>query len=163
MPELFRCQLLHQQVVECFWGAEMALREAGPIWSDPTLPLLQCTDLYFGLLDRRVIRLRSFFNERAGAELLLEESAKPKLEQGFPGSVYRTRELTELPRGRLLSLTIGRAPDGSAESWRFQLGSTEVLVLAGEVEEQHQGYRLSIPDESLLIFSPPERINQLKL
>lgn len=154
--ELFRLELLEGKQVRLLVGAEMALSDEGPVWSDPAVPCLQLTTLYFCLENDQTVKLASFHNDH-GAEFLLEESSAPELDEGAAGDIYRTRNLNELGSGKLKSVTT-EGQDG-VEVWHFQLGSAEIVLVAGEVEDEGDGYRFRRPDESILVFSPPERLD----
>lgn len=134
----------------------MALDDFGPEWTHPAVPCLQLDALFFCLNNGRAVKLYGFHNDD-GAEFALEECEWPELYQGEPEDIFRTRVLEEFVGGPFRSL-LAEGETG-VESWHIQVGQSEIVLVAAEVEAQEGGYLFRRPDESILLFSPPDRLH----
>lgn len=137
-------------------GREMALDDFGPEWTHPAVPCLQLDALFFCLNNGRAVKLYGFHNDD-GAEFALEECELPELYQGGPEDIFRTRVLEEFVGGPFRSI-LSEGETG-VESWHIQVGQSEMVLVAAEVEAQEGGYLFRRPDESILLFSPPDRLH----
>lgn len=142
---------LRDSVVGSWQGVEMAVRDGG--FGGPDVPCLQLWALYTDTgtvidtyQDDDVFGLWA----RPGTAVAVEE----------PG--YRLRALTELPTGRVGSVTVHLDGDVLAEV-RFRIGGQDLLLIAGEAHEDRSGrlvwHRL---DESVLAFTDPGAADRMR-
>lgn len=161
MPVHFRLELLDGREIRKLVGREMALDDDGPEWTHPAVPCLQLVSLFFCLDNGYTVSLCAFYNDD-GAEFLLEECEQPECEQpelyqGDQEEIFRTRVLDEFEGG--LFRSIKTEGESGVELWHIQVGHREIVLVAAEVEAQGDGYRFQRPDETILLFSPPDRIH----
>jgi hypothetical protein len=75
---------------------------------------------------------------------------------------YRLRSLTELSTGRVQEVSV-RLDDGLIAEVSLLVGDRELLLVAGEAEEQPSGqlvwHRL---DESVLVFTDPDEVERVR-
>ena len=156
----FRLELLDGQHVRKLVGREMALDDYGPQWTHPTVPCLQLDALFFCLDNGKTVKLYGFHSDDGGAEFALEECEPPEIYQGEPEDFFRTRVLDELAIGPFRS--IRTEGETGVELWRIQVGESEIVLVAAEVEAYKDGYLFRRPDESILLFSPPNRVEMVE-
>ena len=146
-------------------GAEMALSggesvggdDVAPIqWEHPSVPYLQLDAIDLHFKDGLVLRMCSQLPDGTGYHgLMLMENIGTPLDAGEPdktGSIFRIRELHELPPGIVKSVAL--QPDGSNAiiGVEFQIGAAFVRLISGEIYEQPNGtLQTIIPDESVLV------------
>lgn len=135
-------------------GVEMAITEDPLCWRHPDIPCLQMVDLQLLLDDGRSLLLTAQLEDGSGCHgLYLWPDAKPAQEPAeAAASIYRFRELNELPTGRARLTHIVRDGPNAVIEVELRIGGDEVRLLCGEVHEQFDGgLRMICPDESILI------------
>jgi hypothetical protein len=139
-------------------GAEMALSqgEMASVWEDVSIPYLQLDVIDIYLRDGSVQRLYSqlgdgtafyglFLFEASGEPLKPTESVPPK-------SIFRTRDLWELPTGSAEVAILRQEGSNAVIEAEIYIGSRTIRLLAAEVEESITGeYRVVEGDESILL------------
>ena len=154
-------------VVSKWYGAEMALnepsfgsRDKALTWHHDSVPFLQ-----FGLslhfcADAKWYSIRTFQHEQAwGIEVIkpIKRPAWKKENDLFVDcvevpSIYREREIAELPVGKVQSVTVKKFDSVNIAAVMFQINGCLVDILAGEVYEQADGTFIVLPeDESVLV------------
>lgn len=135
-------------------GMEMAITENPIRWQHPDVPFLQMTDLHMLLGDGRSLRLNAHLDDGSGYHgLYLWPDATSVLDlAGSAVSIYRFRELCELPLGCARLTQIVRDGPEAVIEVQLQIAEHSVRLLCGETCEQADG-RVDIvcPDESILI------------
>ncbi len=125
------------------------------VWSHPDVPCLQFADVCATLADGKTLSLRSQFNDGSGVHGLYVETVMDKgIEPAEPLSgIFRHREISEIPTGRMTILQVRReGATSNVIELHVRIGSTVVQFLSGEVYER-DGDRFEVVelDESVLI------------
>lgn len=150
---------LSGRVVTRWQGTEMALSEgesSGDIrWTNDEIPYLQFTQLDLQLADGRTFRLLSQLEDGTGFHGLylaeLESYAGPTLTAG-PTSIFRERELSELPQGEINISSVRQDGSDAIVEVGLDINGIEIRLVAGEVHEQFDGSLLIVePEESILV------------
>ncbi|MDQ1832544.1 hypothetical protein [Massilia scottii] len=150
---------LHGCSIVRWVGTEMALSEGiaedGPVlWDHPSVPYLQLISIDVQLNDGAVYRLLSHDDDGTGCDglYLLVRQAMDTPSCAESGSIFRTRELSELPIGAaIVSVT---DMDGPHAVLRVDIvvGTHTVSCWAAEVYERDGGdFAIVDRDESILI------------
>lgn len=128
--------------------------EDSPVFSHPQLNFVQATLLEFFLSDGRVIRIVTSQQDDQW-NLLVRERVLGDVPPILGGSIWRRRELKELPTG--LIQEVDWAPD--LERISLKIGDQLVHLKAGEVYEHMDG-QVSVfeRDQSVLIFLGDEAL-----
>ncbi|WP_342117545.1 hypothetical protein [Pseudoduganella sp. OTU4001] len=140
-------------------GMEMALSDGvlgeGPVqWEDESIPYLQLVSIDIQLDDDTSYRLLAQLDDGSG-HYGLYLIARDKIEEPSAcevGSIFRTRDLNELPVG-MASIAIEQA-DGPNAVLRIEIRieSQSILCWAAEVYEENDGtFRIAERDESILL------------
>lgn len=149
---------LDGRVIVRWVGTEMALSEeaghSGQIqWHHPGIPFMQLVSLDCLLQDGAAFRMLAQLDSgdgRFGLYLVprhtLEEASMPE-----QGSIFRTRELTELPCGKA-TVAIRDADGESVQRIDITIGGQVLACRAAEVhEESGGGFRIVDGDDSILV------------
>lgn len=171
-PSLQKLHYLDGQQIIRWTGTEMALVEGtqdsndddaeatGTVqpepaqWSHPSIPFLQFINIDIQLSNGTTVRLLSQLDDGSGyygLYLLDDDNADVPCEEE-PGSIFRTRELTELPLG-IATVTVVRqdGPDAIIEA-RIVIDAREIRLLAAEVHLRTPGvFDIVEGDESILL------------
>lgn len=149
-------------------GTEMALAEGATnggtvIWAHPDVAYLQLINLDVQLEDGRVYRMLSQLDDGAGyyGLYLVRREQMDSLSSLQCGSIYRTREITELPVGQA-NVVVTESDDGDA-ALRIEIavGGHTVSCWAAEVYERAGGkFEVVQKDESILVQVDGRRPNQ---
>ncbi len=146
-------------------GEEMAISWVEPpespeiardqVWVHESIPYLQLGYLDIHLAEGRALRLLSQLevgDSFHGFYLLNLDRSGPDFEPSSERSIYRTRELEELPLGiAKLSMVRRDGPDSVIEM-ELAIGKDVIRLLAAEVDELLDGtFRICEPDESILV------------
>lgn len=132
------------------------------IWEHDSIPYAQFTHVDLLLADGRAYRLLSQLEDSTGFHGLylceLVEIPEPKGPEAF--SIYRTRELTELPTG-LARVEILRQDHANAVvDVVLSVGSATIRLLSAEVHERRGGtFEICERDETILLQLNGERPN----
>lgn len=151
-------------------GTEMALsdgavREGPVLWAHPAVPYLQLVSLDIQLDDGSVYRMLSQSGDGSGyyGLYLLGQDAIDTPSSSESGSIYRTRELSELPVGSV-NVAVTEL-DGPNAVLRVELGigGRTMSCWAAEVyERDEENFEVCGGDESILIqvdgFRPDQKI-----
>jgi hypothetical protein len=140
-------------------GTEMALSEgsapAGPRWEDVNIPFLQLVQLAMQLANGQVFRLVSQMEDGTGFHglFLVELEGLPSLNlTSNPSSIYRDRELSELPKGQVVVAELRQEGPNATVEVKLNISGAELRLLAAEVHVQADGSLVIVqPDESILV------------
>ncbi len=126
-------------------------------WTHESIPYLQFTGLDIHLANGSVLQLNSQLEDGTGYHGLFllqapERQAACKLARAGQVSIFRTRDVPELPLGTArLSVNRQEGPNAVVEA-TIRIGSDTVRLLAAEVSERSGGeLRIVEPDESILV------------
>jgi hypothetical protein len=144
-------------------GVEMAIREEGPSglpqFEDPAIPFLQFSLLY-AEFENAVLRVGTYQNDDNWGLRCDREEAIPLDWSEEAGSIFRTRNLAELPRGLIEGIDPVLDSSGDLVEVTLRLALGTVVLRAGEVhEERGGGLRIVSPDESILVSVGPARVS----
>jgi hypothetical protein len=124
------------------------------VWSHPSVPFLQAIELVAHLADGRIFSLLSQPDDGSafhGLYLLHRQAPWPPPSDSV-ASIYRTRELAELPVGRITTLTLRRDSTESVMEMMCTVGSKVIRFLSGEVYDRDGGrFEIVEGDESILV------------
>jgi hypothetical protein len=160
--KIFDVAKLDGQTIVKWVATEMALAEAGHhwqhvLWRHPSVPYLQLISIDVQLEDGSVYRMHSQLNQGGKHKekfgLYLEERdfiERPANAEN--DSIFRTRELTELPVGvATVTATEVATPDSVVRAEIF-IGGRAISFLAAEVHEREGGgLDIAMGDESILM------------
>jgi hypothetical protein len=138
-------------------GLEMALTDKPVLWEHPSVPYLQCTELNVYLEDGTFFQMLAQLEDGTGFHgfYFFGGLERPPLDPGQPyetGSIYRTRELTELPLGVARVVHVRRDGPNAEIEFQLQIGASVVRALAGEIHEEQEGaLKVVAPEESILL------------
>ena len=154
-------------VVSKWYGAEMALNEPSLgsgdkplIWHHDSVPFLQFGLFLHFCADAKWHSIRTFQNDQAwgigvtkSVECPLWKQENYVVMDGIEvPSIFRAREVAELPLGKVQSVTVKKFDSVNIAAVTFQINGCFVDILAGEVYEQADGtFSLLFEDESLLV------------
>ena len=141
--------------IERWQGVEMALRDAGPQFTDPACPFLQLHTLRAHLAGTSV-DVGTYQDDTSFGLWLRPRTAVRMPDDGS----YRARELPELPAGPVDEVDV-RLEGGTLAEVRFAIGGRPLLLVAGEVYEDWDKLRLVRFDESVLAFTDPAAADEL--
>ena len=136
-------------------GSEMALREGDvftdPVWEDPSVPMLQVCPVTLTLENCLFTITTCQHNDQFGLSVAQDHLPEPE-EHHDPCSIFRTRQLAELPTGMVSKVHVELAKDNAIATIRLEIGGDTVDLKAGEVYEEWDGsLRIVYMDESILI------------
>ncbi|RZS44976.1 hypothetical protein EV193_101857 [Herbihabitans rhizosphaerae] len=138
--------------VDAWDGVEMALRENGPQFEDPRVPCLQLLSVRASLDDDSAVSVTTYQNDAVFGLVVRSEA---QLDEGHWDGIYRVRQLTELPTGRVEQVAVV-VDEGVLAEVRLLIDARPLLLMAGELHETVTGdlvfHRL---DESVLAFTDP--------
>ncbi|WP_169972925.1 hypothetical protein [Tautonia rosea] len=139
-------------------GVEMAIRERGPSglpqFEDPVIPFLQLHTLYAEFGDA-VLRVGTYQNDDTWGLCINGVRAIPDWPAG-EGSIFRMRELAELPLGLVEGVDSVLGASGDLIEVTLRLAAGSLVLWAGEVyEEPGGGLRVVHPDESVFVSVVP--------
>lgn len=143
---------LKGRVVTGWRACEMALGgdEDGPpealIWHHPAVPMLQLYKLDIALTDDLIAVRIAQADDIWGLHLPAHASDVGPVR----GSIFRPRSLPELPTGSIDSVEVA-VEDDMVASVDLVVGGRRVSLLAGEVYEEADGFRIARCDESILV------------
>jgi hypothetical protein len=148
--------------VERWFCAEMALRETGadglPQWNDESVPYLQLGRLDLQLSNGKLSSIITYQNDDQFGLCYSEELPPLELGSTEAGSIFRNRELEELPIGKVDSVSVSFDRSGDISDVEMQIGEHRVSLKAGEFYEQWDGsLELLTMDESILVQVDGER------
>jgi hypothetical protein len=146
---------LHGKRVETWVGVEMALREdlagTGPQFADPEVPCLQLYWLQAWLDDGSAVEVGTYQDDDGFG--LSGHSSDRSHDDGRWNGIYRWRSFPELPAGSVEDVSVFLDQCLPAEV-HFRIGARPLLLVAGELEETHDGGLLfQRLDESVLAFT----------
>lgn len=147
---------LRGRTVAAWSGIEMAFREAGPDgrpqWYDAAIPVLQMDRLDLHLADGPVASIMTYQNGTRFGLCRRDGEPPTRLPVGDPGSIYRVRDLYELPPGEVTAVEVEMDQHGDIAAVFLRVGGREVSLRAGEVYEQIDGSLRVVPmDECVLV------------
>ncbi|TDR47738.1 hypothetical protein DFR29_102398 [Tahibacter aquaticus] len=163
---------LDSQDIVRWFGTEMALSEGqqariwneaearwqvecGPaVWTHPSVPFLQLTHIEVQLRNGAQARLLSQLDDGSGYYGLylveIDKAAEPGNEE--PGSIFRTRELAELPVGPATTAILRQNGPNAVIEACIRVGRHEIRLLAAEVYDRATGvFDIVEGDESILL------------
>lgn len=151
--------VLQGQVVVRWQGLEMALSEglpsAGALWEDPAIPFLQLVNIDVELANGQAFRIVSQSEDGTGFHglFVLELERPPGLSPASDlSSIYRDRELHELPTGKVVVTGLRKEGPNATIEAKLRIGDADLSLLAAEVHEQLGGCLAIVePDESILV------------
>lgn len=123
-------------------------------WSNPSVPYLQFTNLDIQLVCGKTMRLLSQLDDGAGfyGLYLIELEQRAKLDAEESWSIFRTREIPELPLGLLNVEVLRRTEPNAAIEANITIANDTIKILAAEVHPRTDGkFDIVEGDESLLI------------
>lgn len=122
-----------------------------PRFSAPDVPCLQMLALSATLEDGRVVTFSTYQNDDVFGLTVVAQGSTPTSGTDI-GGIYRSRELTELPRGHIQAVSV-YVDEGVLAEVDVRIDAGGILLIAGEAEENRDGrltwHRL---DESVLVF-----------
>ncbi len=146
------------QSVACWVGREMAVREEGPSgapqFEDPTVPHLQVCPLYLSFVGGGGRQILTYQNDWPGSSGLCVDTLLGGLpdESWEPGSIFRTRALSELPTGLIQDVFVEQDSYGDIAEVCLKVAGDVITLWSGEVEEEPDGsLRIVRLEESVLI------------
>ncbi|QIK73567.1 hypothetical protein G7070_16460 [Propioniciclava coleopterorum] len=173
-------QWLDGQVVVDWWANEMALWEdysgRGPRYDAPEFPVLQTTGLVAGLecglgWGLKPSQTTESFELRPISEV--PEAQVIERRETSVNGIFRSRQLTELPVGRVRDVTVGFVHDivtldariggeTLVSEIRCTVGGQPLVFLSGEAEEQqNDSLVFKRLDNAVLIFTDPTAVDTL--
>ena len=134
-------------------GEEMALAEADDdravLWQHPSVPFLQFGAIELSLSSGAFVKWFSHIETGLYFHYVASSSAPVPAAHD---SIFRTREIQELPSGPISHVNAREDQDGNVLEVQVRIGAVNVRFLAGEVEEQHDhSLRIVMPDECILV------------
>ena len=149
------------EVLDEFSDQDGAHRTTAMVWEHPSIPFVQFIHLDLALSDGRVVRIISEVEGNSHiyglhfieSEALAPETAAPK------DSIYRRRELPELPTGAVRVEVAREKASSTAIDVYFHVNGAVVRLLAGEVYERDERFEIVEADESILIQLNGQRPN----
>jgi hypothetical protein len=125
-------------------------------WAHPSMPYLQldAVDIYFK--EGLVLRMYSQMPDGTGHHgLILVENIGTPLDAGEPdkaGSIFRIRELHELPLGIVSAVESQQDSPNAIIEAEFQIARASIQFISGEIYERENGeLQVVTPDESILV------------
>lgn len=123
-------------------------------WSHPSIPYLQFTNVDMQLACGKTMRLLSQLEDGTGFHGLylveIEELSEPISEEKW--SIFRTREISELPLGLLKVEVLRRDEPNVAVEARITIDNHALKVLSAEIHPRAAGkFEIVEGDESFLI------------
>ena len=160
---------LKGKTVKRFVGVEMAIIEQGegglPQFTHPNVPCLQVDPLYLDLESEASIKFITYQNDDTWGLYLsaLEKDELITLYAESPDNIFRTRELFELPTGRIEHVEVKRDSNGEITEVLLRIGVLDILLVAGEIYEtlDEAGVEFVKGDESVLVFLDPIKASQI--
>lgn len=165
LPKLVPLSILDGCEIVKWLGNEMALswfdppdspeRACDQVWAHESVPYLQMSYLDIHLAEGRALRLLSQLEDGTsfhGFFLNNVDRSEPDSEESPEWSIYRTRELHELPLGLAKLSIVRRDGPNAVIEIELTIGEDIIRLLAAEVDEQLDGtLRICEPDESILV------------
>jgi uncharacterized Zn-binding protein involved in type VI secretion len=159
-PHIRRFQALQQQYIHRVYGGEMAFFNRGPhglpVFAHPDLPFLQLWNLYFEVAPEEWLVV---LTHQDGTEFGLDlrhESGNPMTNPEGSGadaaSSTRMRELPAFPTGRIDQVTCHLSGQGNVNEVHLRIAGHLIALVAGEVSEDWDHFRILKDDESVLVF-----------
>lgn len=139
-------------------GTEMAMREEGPggipLFHDPAIPYLQVCHLYLDFVEgggRNILTYQNIWTDGWGLCIDVLYGGPPD-EFSEEKSIFRTRDLKELPVGKIGIVRVSRDENGDIVEVSLEVEGAWVTLWSGEIyEESNGGLRVVRPDESILV------------
>lgn len=128
-------------------------------WTHSSVPYLQFTRIDIHIKDGMMFHLTSHMDDGSGYHgFVLTDSPMSTLSASDQSdecnnefSIYRVRELHELPLGIARITAIHKdGPNAEIEA-TMAIGKNVIRVISGEVYDSADGYTISNPDESILL------------
>jgi hypothetical protein len=147
---------LEGQTVVQWIGVEMALRESGqdgfPHWEDESVPMLQLSRIDLALAGGNSAKIVTYQNDDRWGLSRRDELPPVFSRRPDETSIFRTRELSELPVGKILGVLVVTDEGEDIAEVQLSIAGHDVRMRAGEVRENNDG-TLSIigMDESILL------------
>lgn len=142
-------------------ATEMALSEGGlgegpVLWEHSSVPYLQLISIDIQLGDGSVYRMQSQLDDGSEAGhfglYLLTRDAMENPRTSEMGSIYRTRELRELPVGAAVVTVTETDGPNAVVRMETGFGGATISFWAAEVDERDGGcFEILGPDESILV------------
>lgn len=148
------------QVLDEFSGRDGELRTTPVVWEHPSIPFVQFTHLDLALTDGRVVRIISEAGCNSGIYGLhfIEREAPASETAASEYSIYRRRDLPELPTGAVRVEVVREKASSTAIDVYFHFHEAVVRLLAGEVYERDERFEIVEADESILIQLNGQRL-----
>lgn len=151
-----RLEQLQGCVVKRWVAIEGAVRESDcngrPQWHDESVPFLQLERLDIHLSTGEVISIITYQNNDRWGLCRDDRLDRLKLDPSTSNSVFRVRELDELPLDEIFSVEVLVDREGDISDLRLEIGDVRVRLKTGEVYEQYDGTLMISPrDESILV------------
>ena len=142
------------------WAAvEMAFREDPAQFVEPGVDCLQLLTLH-AKLEYRTVAFSTYQDDHAFG-LRLDAPVLP-LDPGSWQGIYRFSDNTSLPTGLLERVSVGRSERGNIREITLTLGGEDLVLLAAEVYEDHDGSLfVCLDDASVLAFRSRQSIAAL--
>lgn len=130
---------------------EVALRENPIEWSNSKIPYLQCMRIDI-LLDNHEIESLVTYQDADEWGLYLQDQS-PKINfENEPKSIFRSRDLPELPKGIITNVNVITNNTGNIHMLLLEIDNNLVSFKAGEVYENTDGSLfIREMDESILV------------
>ena len=125
-------------------------------WEHPSMPYLQLDAVDIHFKEGLVLRMYSQMPDGTGYHgLMLMENIGTPLDAGEPdkaGSIFRIRELHELPLGIVSAVVIQQDSPNAIIEAEFQIARASIQFISGEIYERENGeLQVVTPDESILV------------
>ena len=160
---------LEGKEISCWVGAEMAFSEGvepEEIWFDESVPYLQMTILYFVTKSEEIYKVRDYQADDLFG-LLIEPVAK--IEKWCPqdSTIWRWREVDELPLGIITSASYSLFEERLLNRINLNIVGKSINLVAGEVEMLSEGqFKIYTEDESVLVQvdgAHPKNLEQVRV
>ena len=124
-------------------------------WVDESMPYLQCTDIWIHLSDERVLHLLSRMEDGTGVHgFHVVDGEAPSVDPTVndPGSIFRARDLPELPLGQLRLRDCRDDGLHAVIEATFDVDGRALRFLAAEIHEGPPGlFSIAEADETILL------------
>ena len=150
--------LLNRSIVQWI-GEEMAFSEgeegASIIWQHSSIPFMQFIRLDALLDDGHVMTFLSQLDDGSGWFGIYTPSQPIGLletEVYQPGSIYRRRDISEMPTGKISGTKDESDGSGNVLEIFLAIGNSIIRIISGEIYEKNDGsFWMASVDESLLV------------
>jgi len=130
---------------------EMALSEDPVQWYSPDIEYLQCARVDIHLENGKTFSLMTYQDDDEFG-LFINMDMPPVNIVESPESIFRYRELVELPAGLITEVSIKKNPSGNIAALDLFVNENKVSFIAAEVDLHPDGsYCIREMDESILI------------